>query len=124
MHVVELRFQMMQEICEIACYSRYSPDCSNVSIASHGNTVVMITLLPCQHCYCDPVLFCIPYTANLLKGKIFCISLLNCESFTRLDFSLLKEAATTKVFPLMFICDRICENVHCSHMYKYLEIPF
>ena len=25
------------------------------------------------------------------------------ELFTRLDFSLLKEAATTKVFPLMFI---------------------
>ena len=22
------------------------------------------------------------------------------------------------------ICDRICENVHCSYIYKYLEIPF
>ena len=22
------------------------------------------------------------------------------------------------------ICDWICENVHCSHIYKYLEMPF
>ena len=64
------RFQMMQEICEIACYSGYSPDYSNVSIASHGNTVVMITLLPCQHCYCDPVLFVYHIRQIFRRGKV------------------------------------------------------
>ena len=60
MHVVELRFQMMQEICEIACYTGYSPDCSNVNIACHGNTVVMITLFRRHYLYCVKVLE--PYT--------------------------------------------------------------
>ena len=24
----------------------------------------------------------------------------------------------------LYICNWICEKVHCSHNYKYLEIPF
>ena len=38
------------------------------------------------------------------------LRMFSVESFTRLDISLLKKAATMKVFPLMFIFDSNCER--------------
>ena len=44
--------------------------------------------------------------------------------FKEMERTYTSSSCLVNLFNVGVICDRIHENVHCSHIYKYLEIPF